>query len=136
LADSEIIITCVSENEEFAQEVFRYLYDEFAKENQNKHGSKLRLSPDSLTIVGDEIHVRPSLISKSEIKRILESLLHSDPKRFKDYAVIELADTFTIGKKLASDSEQTMAVCEICGYFTPYEEEIYTHRMTHLAGFP
>ncbi|MGI0035991.1 MAG: hypothetical protein ACRD98_08990, partial [Nitrososphaera sp.] len=61
------------------------------------------------------------------IKWILESFLKSNPSRFKEYRVIELGNTFTIGRIL-HPSQMEMSTCEICGFFTPYSEELQTHR--------
>lgn len=66
------------------------------------------------------------------IKWILESYLKSNASKFKDYKVIEFGDAFTIGRLLPL-LQMEMQTCEICGFFTPYAEEIQTHRMTHFG---
>ena len=125
-----IVITCVAEDSQFAGEVFSYLVAKIqGAGNQDLAKSGLVTRED------DEIHVSAEApVSQSEVKRILESFLKSDPGRFQGFAVFEVENTFTIGKTL-TDADLVMATCEICGYFTPYHEELYTHRMTHLAGF-
>lgn len=129
----EIVITCISEGDEFAKEVYDYLLAELEKHRQHKQGSNLQVSRDLITLAGNEIHVSGKTSAPNEmIKWILQSLLKSDIQRFKDHDVIEIGDTFTIGKIL-HPSETEMLTCEICGFFTLYAEELHTHRITHFG---
>lgn len=129
----EIVITCVSDNDEFANEVYDYLIAELEKYAQSKEGSHMQISKDLITLAENEIHVSDQTRAPNEmIKWILQSLLKSDPSRFKDYDVVEIGDTFTIGRVLPP-SQMEMLTCEICGFFTPYPEELQTHRMTHFG---
>lgn len=129
----EIVITCISEYDEFAREVYDYLLAELEEHRQHKQGSNLQVSRDLITLAGNEIHVSGKTCAPNEmIKWILQSLLKSDAQRFKDHDVIEIGDTFTIGKIL-HPSETEMLTCEICGFFTPYAEELHTHRITHFG---
>jgi len=130
---NEVVITCVSDNEHFASEVLRYLFDDLTNHNQNEPDDVFEIDSNTFVIHGDEIHVSKSgSVPKQVIKIILESLLDSNHAKYHDYRVIEFGDTITIGKVLPAHSEHYMQVCEICGYFTPYEEELPTHRLTHL----
>lgn len=129
----EIVITCVSDDETFAKEVYDYLLGEIEKHRQRKEGSYLQISKDLITLAESEIRVSDKTRAPTEmIKWILQSLLKSDSSRFKDYGVIEIGDTFTIGRILPP-SQMEMLTCEICGFFTPYPEELQTHRMTHFG---
>jgi hypothetical protein len=129
----EIVITCISESDDFTEEVFDYLLAELEKHGQRKEGSHIQISKDLITIVENEIHVSDKARAPNEmIKWILQSLLKSDSSRFKDYDVIEIGDTFTVGRIL-HPSKMEMFTCEICGFFTPYGEELQTHRMTHFG---
>lgn len=128
------VITCISDDENFAKEVYDYLFAELEKQKQFKEGRDLRVSKELVKLAGDsEIHVDSDTFAPSGmIKWILQSFLESDPTKFKGYGVIEFGDTFTIGKIL-DPSKMEMLTCEICGFFTPYSGELYTHRMTHFG---
>lgn len=129
----EIIITCVSDNSEFPKEVYDYLLSELERHKQHKKGKDMQVSKDLLVLKNSEILIgSDTRVSKEIVKWILQSFLKSDPSRFKDYEVVELADTFTIGRVL-HPSKMEMYTCEICGYFTPYFEELHTHRVTHFG---
>lgn len=71
--------------------------------------------------------------SKSAIKDQLGRFLRSGGERFKDYDVFEFGDVLVVSVVLTPD-KVGMHTCELCGYFTPYHEELHTHRMTHIAG--
>jgi hypothetical protein len=125
----------VSNEEGFAKGVYEYLYAELEKQKQFEEGKNIRIASELVQLVADnnEIHVDGSaLVPKGMIKWILESYLKSDPARFKDYRVIEFGDAFTVGRVLPPWQTE-MLTCEICGFFTPYREELYTHRMTHFG---
>jgi hypothetical protein len=129
----DIVITCVSESNEFGKEVYDYLFAELEKHQQLDEGSDLKVSRDLITLEDNEIHVSAKTFAPNGvIKWILQSLLKSDTTRFKDYDVIEIGELFTIGRVL-HPSQMEMLTCEICGFFTPYSEELQTHRMTHFG---
>lgn len=134
----QIIITCVSDDTGFAREVYDYLYTELEKQKRFEESRNLNISKDLIVQSEDadsEIYIdRSSLIPNGMIKWILQSFLKSDPRRFKEFDVIEIADTFTIGRVLhPSKAKEILDTCEICGFFTPYSEELYTHRITHFG---
>jgi hypothetical protein len=132
---AEVIITCIG-GEGFAKEVYDYLYAGLEGQTKLEGGRRMVVNSELVLLEGDEIRVDSrSLVPKGMIKWALESLLKSDPACFKDYRVIEFGDTFTIGLMLHPSRIEGMHSCELCGYFTPYAEELYTHRMTHYGGF-
>ena len=132
----DIIITCVSDEDDFAAAVYEYLYAELEKQKQYDEGKNILVTPQLIGLGADnnnEIQIDESaLVPKKMIKWILESYLKSNPSRFKDYGVIEFGETFTIGRIL-HPSQMEMLTCEICGFFTPYSGELQTHRMTHFG---
>lgn len=131
----DIIVTCVSEGNEFAQEVLRYLTAALTDEKVFG-GSGFRMTPDMFSLQEQEIQISAdSGVPKDAVKYVLERFLKSDQERFKGFTLIEFGDTFTVGRQLGVDASVGLETCEICGYFTPYAEELYTHRMTHLGGF-
>jgi hypothetical protein len=146
---SSLIITCISDDSiQFAKEVYDYLYSKLEQQKAQftEESKGLNVAQDLITLHvrekgegeqagGEESQIRVDRLAnipKGMIKWILESFLKSNPSRFKDYEVIELGETFTIGRVL-SPSKMEMLTCEICGFFTPYSEELYTHRMTHFG---
>lgn len=135
MALAGIIITCVSNEEAFASDVYESLYQQLEKQKQFEESKGIIVTPELVRFDAEnnDIHVdTTSHVPKGMIKWILESYLKSNPSRFKDYGVIEFGDTFTIGRIL-HPSQMEMFACEICGFFTPYGEELQTHRMTHFG---
>jgi hypothetical protein len=85
-----------------------------------------------------EIDVEAGDDKAGKKNKVIASLLNSFIKSradLKDYSVIEFGDSLIIGIELRPE-KVGMHSCEFRGYFTPYQEELYTHRMTHIAGFP
>jgi hypothetical protein len=133
--DGTIIIVCVSDEENFSKGVHDYLYAELERQTRFEESKDLEVAPERIRLDTEtnEIHVDGAVRAPTGmIKWILESYLKSNPSSFKDYGVIEFGDTFTIGRIL-HPSKMEMLTCEICGFFTPYSAELYTHRMTHFG---
>jgi hypothetical protein len=130
-----ILITCVSDEQAFAHEVYQHLYEQLERQRQFEESKDILVSHQHVRLDADnnQIHLDvASHVPKGMIKWILESYLKANPTKFKDYGVIEFGDTFTIGRIL-HPSQMEMLTCEICGFFTPYSTELYTHRMTHFG---
>lgn len=128
-------ITCISDNDDFAREVYDHLYSKLEKQMDFEDSKDLQVSKELITFLDDskEIHIdHRTLIPMGMIKWVLQSFLNSDTTRFKDHDVIEFGDSFTIGRVL-NTSKMEMHTCEICGFFYPHEEELYTHRTTHFG---
>ena len=129
------IIACVSDEEDFAKAVYDYLYAELEKQKKFASSRNLHVTPEVIILTADnnEIHVDAAAgVPKGMLKSILESYLKSNSPKFNEYGVIEFGDAFTIGRIL-HPSKMEMLTCEICGFFTPYIEELQTHRMTHFG---
>jgi hypothetical protein len=134
----KVIINCVSDDSSFTKEVFDYLYLGLEKQMAFGESKDIRINKELIAISEEDntqIYVdRSTSVPNGMIKWILKSFLKSNPSKFKEYDVIEIADTFTIGRILhPSQAEGFLLSCEICGFFTPYSEELYTHRMTHYG---
>jgi hypothetical protein len=110
----KIIVSCARDND-LARRIYDYL----------------QASLDNLTLDEDQIEITKA--SRRSIANLLDAFIKSNPD-LKDYSVIEFGDTFTVGMMMTPD-KVGMHSCELCGYFTPYAEELYTHRMTHIGGF-
>ena len=128
-----VTIACVSDEEKFTGDVYSYLISELQKRKGPEESKNLQVSAELVRLdeSNKEIQI-DTFIPKELIKHILQSFLKSDPIRFKDYDVVEFGDAFTIGRIL-DPSKRDMFSCEICGFFTPYAEELQTHRMTHYG---
>jgi hypothetical protein len=132
---TETIISCVPDEETFTADVYAHLYEQLEKHSHFEESKHILVTPELVRLDADnsQIYVdATSHVPRSMIKWILESYLKSNPSKLKDYGVIEFGDTFTIGKIL-HPSQMEMLTCEICGFFTPYSAELYTHRMTHFG---
>lgn len=128
-----LVISCANDVE-FAKEVYDYLYACLRGQKPSEEArQQMRIDKELISLSKDEIHIdSESYVPKDIVKTMLESLLKSNPERFKDYGVIEFGDALTVGK-LLHPSQMEMLTCEICGFFTPYSAELYTHRMTHFG---
>ena len=132
LLTPELFITCISDDERFASEVYEYLFSTLEKQRQFEEGKDIRVDKHLVALLDNEIKLDSSaMVPKGMVKWALESFLQ-DKEKFKDYGVIEFGDGFTIGKILPA-SKMEMLTCEICGFFTPYAAELTTHRMTHFG---
>lgn len=93
----------------------------------------MRIDRELVKLEGEEIVVDfRTGVPRGMVKWALESFLRENGEKFKDYRVVEFGDSVTIGRILPS-SEMELHSCEICGFFTPYAEELQTHRMTHFG---
>ena len=111
----KIIVSCAGDSD-LAKHLYGYLY------------SKMK----GVELVEDEIEI-DGKAAKKVVAELLNSFVKSNDG-LKDYSVIEFGNTFTVGIAIRPE-KVGMHTCELCGYFTPYQEELYTHRMTHLGGF-
>ncbi len=110
----KIIVSCARDNE-LAKRIYDYL----------------QASLEHLVLDEDQIEI--TKVSKRSVANLLDAFVRSSPD-LKDHRVVEFGDTFTVGIMMSPD-KVGMHSCELCGYFTPYAEELYTHRMTHIGGF-
>jgi hypothetical protein len=108
-------ITCISDNDGFAREVYDHLYSKLEEQKQFEDSKNIQVSKEKITFLDDSKEIRidhNTLVPMGMIKWILRSFLESDPARFKDHDVIELGDSFTIGRIL-DPSKMEMITCEI-----------------------
>ena len=133
-----VIINCVSNEDSFTKDVYDFLYLGLEKQKSFEESKHIRINKQLITMSEEDntqIYIdRSSSVPNGMIKWILKSFLKSNQSRFKEYDVIEIANTFTIGRILnPSQAESLLLSCEICGFFTPYSAELQTHRMTHYG---
>ncbi|MGI0037880.1 MAG: hypothetical protein ACRD99_05940 [Nitrososphaera sp.] len=130
---SELVITCISDDQGFAAEVYNYLYTMLQKQRDFDQGENMHVDRQLVALLENEILVSDDTkVPRKIVKWALESFLKQSREKYKDYDVIEFGDSLTIGKVL-HPSKMDMLTCEICGYFTPHEGEVETHRMTHFG---
>jgi hypothetical protein len=130
---AELVITCISDDEGFAARVYEHLIAALEKQRDFEEGKKLVVDRQLVRLAGNEIVIDSGTnVPVGMAKWALESFLKQNRKELKDYDVIEFGDTLTIGKVL-HPSKMDMFTCEICGFFTPHEGEVETHRMTHFG---
>ena len=130
---SDLKIVCISDLDGFAAKVYDYIYPLLEKQTSFDEGSGMKISREFVKLEGEEIMINAkSHVPRGMVKWALESFLQEKKEELKDYGVVEFGDSFTIGRILPP-SEMELQSCEICGYFTPYREEIQTHRMTHFG---
>ena len=130
-----IVIACVSDDESFVNDIYEYFLSALEQQMKLENNKNVRYSQKMIRLIpaDNEIQIDGTAnIPRGMIKWILQSFLKQSPTRFHDYNVIEFGDAFTIGRIL-DPSKMEMFSCEICGFFTPYSEEIQTHRMTHFG---
>jgi len=133
---AKLIINCISGDSTFTKEVYDYLYTGLEKQRAFEDSKDIRISKELITISEEDnsqIYIdRSALVPNGMIKWILQSYLKTNPAKFKDFDVIEIANTFTIGRILhPSKIEELLLTCDMCSYITPYEEQLLLHRMTH-----
>ena len=114
MAVGKILVSCARDTE-LAKRIYDYL----------------QASLDNLVLDEDQIEITKA--STRSVANLLDAFIKSNPD-LKEYSVIEFGDTFTVGVMM-NPEKVGMHSCELCGYFTPYAEELYTHRMTHIGGF-
>lgn len=130
---SELVVTCISDYEGFASQVYDHLLAMLQRQQAFDEGKHLRVDRQLVRLAENEILVnRETNVPIKMVKWALESFLESNRDKFKDYGVIEFGDALTIGRVL-HPSKMDMRTCEICGFFTPHEGEVETHRMTHFG---
>lgn len=130
---AELVITCISDDEGFPTRVYEHLISVLEKQRDFAEGRDVLVDRHLVRLTGNEILVDSSTkVPKEMAKWALESFLKQNGKELKDYQVIEFGDALTIARVL-HPSKMDMFTCEICGFFTPHEGEVETHRMTHFA---
>lgn len=90
----------------------------------------IEISEDETSIT---ISTEPSnlLLIKTIIKNKLNEWL-KDPKLL-EYKITEFENTIIVGKPINLEKLTDFLSCEICGYKTLYEEDLFIHRYTHAG---
>jgi hypothetical protein len=118
---AEIVISCAGDSA-LAKDIYDY-----ARSSANGKTEYIILDEDEIGID------QKSQIPKETIKQILESFVKSNPERLKDYQVVESGDTFVVAIVVEPSKMVGLLACEMCGYFTPYPEEMFVHKRMHAG---
>ncbi|MGI0047912.1 MAG: hypothetical protein ACREAW_00070 [Nitrososphaera sp.] len=117
---AEIVISCAGDSA-----LARDIYD-YARSRVN--------GTEYISLDEDEIGIdRKSQLPRETVKKILESFVKSNPKRLKDYQIVESGDTFVVAIVVEPSKMVGLITCEMCGYFTPYPEEMLVHKRMHAG---
>lgn len=117
-------------NSELAKKIFHLLVLEFSQRNL-LNINDIQLNTDQADII---IELNSSNLKdiKKIIKNILMDFLKNDTSLFS-YEISEFENIIIVAKKIELEQLTQFLSCEICGYKTIYEEELFTHRYTHAG---
>ncbi len=113
-----LIINCAGDTQ-LAHSIYTYISDRI----DNCH--------TFVSIKEDEIEIdRAELkLTDEEVKMLLDSFLQSNPE-LEGYKVIKFENIYTVGIP-PENAKLELLTCEMCGYTTPFYEELYAHRWAH-----
>jgi len=117
-------------NVELAKKIFNLLVRELRKPKlSNIHD--IQLNAEQADII---INLKSGNLTgfKKIIKNILMDLFKNDTNLFS-YEISEFENIIIVAKKIELEKLTRFLSCEICGYKTIYEEELFTHRYTHAG---
>lgn len=88
---------------------------------------------DDITLKDDEIYINndKTSVDRKTIVDAIRSFIEAK-KEYKSHQITEFDNIVTVG--IPSKPEQmieNMFTCEMCNYMTPYQEQLYLHKMTH-----
>jgi len=91
----------------------------------------IEISEDETSII---ISTEPSklFLIKTIIKNKINEWFKKDPKLL-EYKITEFENTIIVGKPVNLEKLTDFLSCEICGYKTLYEEDLFIHRYTHAG---
>ena len=117
---AEIVISCAGDSA-LAKDIYDY--------------TRSRVNDAEYVLLDeDEIGIdRKSQILRETVKQLLESFVKSNPERLKDYQIVESGDTFVVAIVVEPSQMVGLLACEMCGYFTPYPEEMLVHKRMHAG---
>lgn len=117
-------------NSELAKKIFHLLVLEFSQRNL-LNINDIQLNTDQADII---IELNSSNLKdiKKIIKNILMDFLKNDTSLFS-HEISEFENIIIVAKKIELEQLTQFLSCEICGYKTIYEEELFTHRYTHAG---
>lgn len=123
MAEETITVSCAGDSQ-LAAEIYNHLCSKVGKADTGY-----------ISLVEDEIGIdRRSTLTKDAVRQILDSFVRSNPERLKNHQVIESGDIFVVGIVAEPSKVDALLTCEFCGYFTPYQEDLFIHKRMHAGG--
>ncbi|MDR4511265.1 MAG: hypothetical protein MRJ93_06110 [Nitrososphaeraceae archaeon] len=117
-------------NVELAKKIFNLLVMELRKRKLlNIYDIQLNVDQADITINLKSDNL-PGF--KKIIKNILMDFFKNDTN-LSSYEISEFENIIIVAKKIELEKLTRFLSCEICGYKTIYEEELFTHRYTHAG---
>ncbi|MFB5599058.1 MAG: hypothetical protein ACE5SW_02375 [Nitrososphaeraceae archaeon] len=117
-------------NLDLAKKIFDLLSLDLNQNNILKN-SDLELNEDQCSII---INTKSSNLSivKKMTKNIMQNIFENDANLF-DYKITDFENIIIVAKNIDLEKITDFLSCEICGYKTIYEEELFIHRYTHAG---
>lgn len=124
------IVVHFAGNLDLARQIYQMLILEVMNINSLK-SKDIEISEDETSII---ISTEPSnlFLIKTIIKNKINEWLKKDPKLL-EYKITEFENTIIVGKPVNLEKLTDFLSCEICGYKTLYEEDLFIHRYTHAG---
>lgn len=124
------IVVHFAGNLDLARQIYQMLILEVMNINSLK-SKDIEISEDETSII---ISTEPSklFLIKTIIKNKINEWIKKDPKLL-EYKITEFENTIIVGKPVNLEKLTDFLSCEICGYKTLYEEDLFIHRYTHAG---
>jgi hypothetical protein len=124
------IVVNFAGNLDLARRIYKMLILEVIKISSLK-SNDIEISEDETSII---ISTEPSnlFLIKTIIKNKINEWFKKDPNLL-EYKITEFENTIIVGKPINLEKLTDFLSCEICGYKTLYEEDLFIHRYTHAG---
>ncbi|HJS64918.1 MAG TPA: hypothetical protein VJ767_08680 [Nitrososphaeraceae archaeon] len=124
------IVVHFAGNLDLARQIYQMLILEVINIGSLK-SKNIEISEDETSII---ISTEPSnlFLIKTIIKDKINEWFKKDPKLL-EYKITEFENTIIVGKPVNLEKLTDFLSCEICGYKTLYEEDLFIHRYTHAG---
>ncbi|HSF49535.1 MAG TPA: hypothetical protein VLA74_02140 [Nitrososphaeraceae archaeon] len=124
------IVVHFAGNLDLARQIYQMLILEVMNISSLK-SRDIEISEDETSII---ISTEPSnlFLIKTIIKDKINEWFKKDPKLL-EYQITEFENTIIVGKPVNLEKLTDFLSCEICGYKTLYEEDLFIHRYTHAG---
>ena len=129
-----ITLSCAADTE-LAKDICDYLCSKAGSVSEEAEGGKAIVIGEFVSLTEDEIQSdQKSQLTKKAIRLVLESFIRSHSERMKGYEIVESGDVFIVAVVIKPLKLNELLTCEFCGYFTPYEEDLFIHKKMHYVS--
>ena len=124
------IVVHFAGNLDLARQIYQMLILEVINISSLK-SKDIEIREDETSII---ISTDPSnlFLIKNIIKNKINEWFKKDPELL-EYKITEFENTIIVGKPINLEKLTDFLSCEICGYKTLYEEDLFIHRYTHAG---